>query len=93
MNTIFEVYDRCADSPLVRPLTLTELVERVDANSVMKTLIRRLFIRGSLNEQDLGDLLGETAQVKSWCPRDFAKEHPEEIDMCEDGIFVEGYGS
>ena len=85
-NTIFEVHDRVA--PPVRPLTLTELVERIDANSIMKTLVKRLFIRGSLDERDLGFLLGGTSQVKSWCPRDFCKEHPEEVDLCEDGTFV-----
>ena len=87
MNTIFEIYDR--HSKLARPLTLTEVIGRIDANSVMKILVERLFHRGSLNKDDLAALLGETVQVKSWCPRDFSIEYPEEVSLCAKGTFVD----
>lgn len=89
MNTVFEVYDRSADSPPARPLTLTEVVARIDANSTVRTLVERLFRRKSLNEDDLAALLGEDVQVKSWCPRDFCKDHPDEVDMCAEGTFMD----
>jgi hypothetical protein len=78
MGKIFEIYNRWEVPVYSRPLDLSQVVSRIDATFVVKSLVERLYHRGHLGDDDLAVLLGEGIEVKSWCVRDFYKEFPDE---------------